>query len=109
MRMIDGVSALNGAAYSCHCGIGLAEQPERPRQQGQVGHASILAGGTRRQSVRLIACVERIDGPSNRFVGTSEMSHEETNHSLTAHRVEQRWSVTTRVGEIKQSRNRLLG
>src|SRR6202158_6384290 len=52
MRMTDGVGPLNGAAYSCHCSIGLAEQPECPRHQGQVGHASILTGGPGRQTFR---------------------------------------------------------
>src|ERR1700730_538235 len=109
MRMADGVSSLNGAAYSGHCRIGLTEQPECPRHQGHVSHAGILAGGTRRQSVFLAARVERFEGPFDYFVGTAEMSHEETNHSLTAHGVEQRWSVTARAGEIKQTRNRFLG
>ena len=43
-----------------------------PRHQGQVGHAGILAGRTRRQSVLLAACLERFEGPFDHFAGTGE-------------------------------------
>src|SRR5712671_5001848 len=104
MRMIDGVGTLNGSAHSRDCRVGVAEQPERPRHQGQVGHPSILASRAGRQSFLLAACVERLNGPFDRFESTGETSHEKANHSLSAHRVEQLWSSTARFGEMKQGR-----
>lgn len=90
MRMTYSVCAPNGSVHSHNCRIGLAEQPERPRHQRQVRHAGILAGRTRRQPVVLAARLERFIGASNRFMGTGKLSHEEADHCLPAHRVEQR-------------------
>ena len=80
-----------------------------PRHQRQVGHASILAGRTRRQSVLLAACVERLEARSITSRAPVSMSHEKANHRLPAHRVEQRGSITARFGELKQGRDRFLG
>ena len=109
MRVSEGIGTLEGGDHPRDGRIGVAEQPQSPRHQGQVGHSGILAGRPRRQSLLLAAGVECIDGPLDRFAGGGQMSHEKENHRLPAHRVEQRRSITARLGEIKQDRDRLLG
>src|SRR5258708_22139668 len=89
--------------------MGVAEQPERPRHQGEVSHSSILASRTSRQSFFLAACVECLDGPFKQFAGSAGMPHEKANHSLSANRIEKCGSITAGFGELKQGRDHFLG
>src|SRR4051812_32210119 len=101
MRMANGIGALNCSVHSHNGRIVAAKQPEWPRHQRKVGHAGILAGHTRCQSILLAARLEGFESPFDRFLGSGDLSHEQADHRLPAHRIEQGWPVAARLGEMK--------
>ena len=103
------IGTLKGGVDLLDRRISVAEQPENPRHQGQVGDAGILAGRARGQSLILTARLEYFEGPFDGFAGTGEMSHEKSNHGLPTHRIEQRRSITARFGETEAGRRSFPG
>ena len=99
--MTDGVGPLNGGVHACDCRIDVTEQPQNPRHQRKVGYSGILAGRPGRQSILLAACIELRNRAFDGFSGIGETSHEKPDHSLTAGRIEERWPIAARLGEMK--------
>src|SRR5262249_25632576 len=89
VRMFDAGGPLKGCNHPWAGGADAAKRPESPRNRRQVRHSCILASRASGQPVRLVACVERLNGALDRFAGIGKTPHEKENHRLATHRVEQ--------------------
>src|SRR3954447_17619088 len=109
VRMVDRLGALEGGGHACDRRVDMTEYPESPRHERQPSHAGVLAGGPRSLPIGLAARVERLDSTFADMTGLDGAPHEEENHGLPAHRIQQGRPVAARFGEFQQSRDRSPG
>jgi hypothetical protein len=103
VRVLDRVGAFKRGSHARDRFVDLAEKPEHPRFEYQHGHAGVLTGGPRGQSVGLLACAEHLDGAFELLSGLHDASHEHENHRPPADHIEQCPPAAARFGGARHA------